>query len=202
MRRRTGNNRRGGSVNPTDQHQAQTFSTPSPGEILRRQSRRAKPNKARAATGAKIAASAFNGGQRLVATRERGVVLAPIIVEWTYRVASPEAFSKWLRTKEILLSDARFGVCSETSGLHYFGTYLRAEDGTDPQAQGVASQTIWGFTGREAFDHFFALGKGDVTRLSIVETDLKDFLSGLRGFVREFDASSFRQSVLVSPQAE
>ena len=65
-----------------DRDQTQAFSTPSPGEILRRQSRKAKPRRKAAGipTGTTIAANAFKGGQRLDATRERGVVLAPIVV--------------------------------------------------------------------------------------------------------------------------
>ena len=187
-----------------DRDQTQTFSTPSPGEILRRQSRKAKPQRKAAGipTGTTVAANAFKGGQRLDATRERGVVLAPIVVKWTYRVGDPALFAKWLRTKEILLSDARFNVRGETTGVHYFGTYLDADTQAKPDMKGIASETTWGFSGREALDHFFALGKGEVDRLSIVETDLKDFLTGLRGFVRECDPASFHQSVLVSPQAE
>jgi hypothetical protein len=183
--------------------QAQTFSTPSPGEILRRQALKTEQRPEPGDDGrqqVQIPLDAFEDGDRIRATRERGVALAPILVKWTYRVADAAPFTKWLRMKEILLSDARLDIAPETTGAHYFGTYLAA--GAADDSSGIACETLWGFSRREAMDHFFALGNGAVERTSIVETDLKDFLTGLKGFVRGCEPASFRQSVLVCAQVE
>lgn len=186
-----------------ERQQDQNFSTPSPRDILRRQALRTPPPPVQDRTArynATVPVDAFDGDERIRATRERGVVLAPTLVKWTYRVGDAAHFAKWLRTKEILLSDARLAIAPETTGVHYFGTYLSAHE-VDP-ADGVACETVWGFSRREAMDHFFALGNGTVERTAIVETDLKEFLSGLKGFVRGFQPASFKQSVFVSAQLE
>ncbi len=183
--------------------QAQTFSTPSPREILKRQALKTGQGPEAREGGRRqshVPLDAFDNGERIRATRERGVVLAPILVKWTYLVADAAPFTKWLRMKEILLSDARLAIAPETDGVHYFGTYLAAE--TVAEGGGIDCETIWGFSRREAMDHFFALGNGAVARTSIVETDVRDFLTGLKGFVRGCEPASFRQSVFVCAQVE
>lgn len=207
------------------EHPTSTFSTPSPGEILKRQALKGggsdtgrhqdtrqaerkgtRQGRSGAATAA-VPGEVFALGHRVTANRDRGVLLAPMIVQWSYTVGDPKAFAKWLRMKEIILADARLAIVEELRGAHYFGTYIAADGqedstaGEPPRGRGTACQTQWGFSRREAMGHFFALGRGEIERKTIVETDMAEFLAGLRGFVTS-GGGLFRQTVFVSPQVE
>ncbi len=183
-----------------------TFVSPSPGDILKRQAARtgsATPVTSRAAIApTEIAGNPFRTDVHADAMNERGVMLSPIVVEWHYRVPAARPFAKWLRTKDIILSDARLGLTSETAGVHYFGTYIAEPDARssaeESQPTAVACRTIWGFGNEAAMTALFDLARGNIERISIVQTDLRDFILGLKQHVHQAGAEHFRQEVLVS----
>ena len=183
---------------------ARTYSNPSPGQILSRARQEA------AAAGTAIDASRAPFGPTLLgaALKERGVVLAPVLVVWHYRVVAANPFARWLRTKDIILSGARLGLRSETADTHYFGTYFlqpplptaavpgqRATSAIAP----MMVQTFWGFSSEAAMEHMFDLCRGRIDRVSIVENDLYDFVSGLREHMDQAGQSHFSQAVLLAP---
>jgi hypothetical protein len=187
------------------------FAAPSPGEILKKQAQHATARRSSAAadTGIDVACNPFQPNMHIEALTERGVLLAPLLVQWRYHVGAAKPFAKWLRTKDIILSKARLGINANTDGVHYFGTYIVQEDilpdsddGTaSPPGPPVACQTLWGFTSEEAMVHMFDLCRGRIERVSIVETDLRDFIIGLKKHIREAGVEHFDQSVMVAPAA-
>lgn len=199
------------------QQSSRSFSTPSPGALLRSGAARRRfetMEKARREPergDVEVGGDPFSPSPFVAALRERGVMLAPLLVQWNYKVRTALPYAKWLKSKEVLLSGARFMVNDETAGIHYFGTYVlqgapeAGEANTKPggavPGDGVVCQTLWGFSDEAAMLHMFELCRGRVERVSIVESDLRDFVVGLKGFVNEAGASSFTQSVLVSPAA-
>ena len=129
------------------------------------------------------------------AMRERGLMMAPMLVVWHYRVASAKAFAKWVATKDIVLSSARLSILPETAPIHYFGTYVEPlESPHDP----AGCRTIWGYSDSEAMTHMHDLCRGSVDRIAIVQNDLKDFVLGLKRHIRDGGTAHFRQQVLVS----
>lgn len=146
---------------------------------------------------------------------ERGVTLAPLLVRWRYRLPEVTAFAQWLKTHEIILADARLVLTPETAGVHYFGTYIVQPLGAarirpnEPAGDGVGAQsavsaaiataeTQWGFSSQSALDRFYDLCSGRPVRLSIVEQDLRTFVSGLKSRIHEAGDAHFCQSVLLA----
>ena len=195
----------------------------SPGQILKAQQRK-KANRmtprgvvggvageGRAGGGAEharqgaveVSGRTFRADDFVTALKDRGVLLAPIVVEWRYEIQSDTRFSKWIKTKDILLSGARLGVHAATAGVHYFGTYLEqsaeavwaSEDAHDPLH---FATTIWGFSDEDSMHHMFRLCRGEIDRVSIVETDLRDFVLGLKAQIAEAGNGRFTQRVLVA----
>jgi hypothetical protein len=191
----------------------QSFSMPSPGEILKQKARRS--NKPETGTGIAtdadditIASNPFRGNQMSQALIERRVMLAPLLVQWNYHVSAVKPFAKWLRTRELILSDARLAINDDTAGAHYFGTYIAqthhqttSDAASDNVGQETACQTLWGFSNEGAMTHMFDLCRGKIERISIVETDLRDFVTGLKAHIRTAGVQHFSQSVFVSPAA-
>jgi hypothetical protein len=186
-----------------------TFSSPSPGQILKGQSNRqrlpASTGTARTAGTIEVGSNPFASDPYGAALIERGVLLAPLLVQWSYKVASARPFAKWLKTKELLMSDARLGIDDQTLGVHYFGTYIEqpahTETEHDQAAGTVNCQTLWGFSDEDAMNHMFELCRGTVERVSIVESDLRDFVTGLKTYIQETGSSHFSQNVLLAPAA-
>lgn len=163
------------------------------------------PSQSRSGGTASIPANLFASDPHTNALVERGVRLAPLIVQWHYQVLAARPFAKWLKTKEIILADARLSINENTDGIHYFGTYITpAGDAVADRADGppplVACQTIWGFSNEAAMAHMFELCRGNVERVSIVEYDLRDFVAGLKAQIHNA-GGSFEQTVMIAPAA-
>lgn len=182
----------------TDAH-----SSPSPGQILSR----LRPPSVSESPAIEVSYDPFRPIGLAQALRERGVMLAPVLVVWHYKVVAAKPFARWLRTKDILLSGARLSLQPDTAETHYFGTYIL--QGTPPMAANsdnlaasdsalVSVQTLWGFSSELAMTHMFDLCGGRVERVSIVENDLRDFVSGLREHINQAGKSHFSQSVLLA----
>ena len=187
------------------EREVSVYSTPSPGQILRRARQESS------ATCTAVDAPLVPFGPSLLGPplKERGVLLAPVLVVWHYRVAAVGPFARWLRTKDIILSSARLGLHQDTADTHYFGTYVlqpsqptaansdqRAASDMTPSA---AVQTYWGFSSEAAMVHLFDLCRGRSDRVSIVENDLRDFVAGLREHIDQAGQSHFSQAVLLAP---
>lgn len=184
--------------------EASAYSTPSPGQILRR----ARQETSEVSAAIDGALRPFGPSLFGAALKERGVVLAPVLVVWHYRVAAAGPFASWLRTKDIILSGARLGLQPETADTHYFGTYFlqpsQPTAATSDQRAGsglatAAVQTYWGFSSEAAMVHLFDLCLGHSDRVSIVENDLCDFIAGLRKHIDQAGQSHFSQTVLMAP---
>ncbi|MFT5508068.1 MAG: hypothetical protein ACI89J_001138 [Hyphomicrobiaceae bacterium] len=186
----------------------QSFASASPGELLKRRAmeRQIEPiiaREERANSSVDVACDPFAHRPFVQALRERGVMLAPLLVQWNYKVPAALPFSKWLRTKEVLLSDARLQVNDNTAGVHYFGTYIvQSSVGAEMEEAGIRSvdcQTLWGYSDEVAMTHMFDLCRGRIERVSIVQNDLKDFVIGLKGHLAQVGPAHFSQTVLVAP---
>jgi len=185
------------------------FTSPSPGQILKQQVRRPRPSgspEAHSGDGTlAVSRNPFDVDIHSAALMQRGVLLAPLLIQWRYKVTAARPFAKWLKTKELLLSDARLGINEQTAGVHYFGTYIVEPEQAGAEhhqtLEAVDCQTVWGFAEEEAMEHMFDLCRGKVERVSIVENDLCDIVMGLKNFIRETGSSHFSQTVLVAPAA-
>lgn len=226
---------------PKRNHLTNVFSTPSPGRILRDQKRngriheptacpaaadaiRASPLSSATETSASKGAWAsavalpcnpFRPNCHADALAERGVMLAPLLVRWHYRLTEATSFAQWLKRHEIILADARLVLTPETAAVHYYGTYI-AQPPTGPRVRdnertgdaasaddlfaspGPAAETLWGFSSESALNHFYNLCSGRVARLSIVDEDLRTFVAGLKSHVHEAGDAHFRQTVLLA----
>lgn len=199
----------------------ESFAAPSPGEILRRAKLAATATATateanqtvrdgNAVAGRVITADPFRDDIHATVRRDRGIMLAPLRLTWRYRVLTARPFAKWIRTKDMLLTDARLGLHDETAGIHYFGTYIAQDavnasepngDTTAGPPMGVACETLWGFTDEAAMHHMFDLARDQVPRVSIVQFDLRDFVVGLKRHVRDAGPEHFKQEVWLSPTA-
>lgn len=224
---------------PKRNHVTSTFAAPSPGQILRNQQCNGRPQRSttRHAAGAMPVAPAeattetapapataavdvpcdpFRPNGYGDALGQRGVMLAPLLVRWHYRIAAATSFAQWLKTHEIILADARLAVTQETVGVHYFGTYIaQPPAGRDVVANGVSvdagapvtasvaaartAETFWGFSSEAALTHFYDLCYGRVARLSIVDQDLRAFIEGLKTHIHATGDAHFCQTVLLAP---
>ncbi len=181
----------------TDAH-----SSPSPGQILSR----SRPPSVGENPAIDVSSDPFRPIGLAQSLKERGVMLAPVLVVWHYKVMAAKPFARWLRTKDILLSGARLSLQPETAETHYLGTYIL--QGTPPTATSdnlaasdralVAVQTLWGFSSKLAMTHLFDLCRDRIERVSIVENDICDFVSGLRQYINQAGKSHFSQSVLLA----
>lgn len=193
-----------------------SFSNPSPGEILKRSPPR-RPMQPPAVHAPSqpidISGDPFQDDHLTVAWKERGILLAPLLVTWHYKVMAARPFAKWLRTKEMLLADGRLGIQDVTRGVHYFGTYVVGDvtgnpDGVNrnsgddqPASLPVDCQTLWGFSDQASMDHMFELCRSNVERMTIVETDLRDFVIGLKTYINDAGPENFAQHVMITPSA-
>ena len=192
------------------EHSTRSYSTLSPGQILKQKPTRSPLSGARAPTAAALSAvdlpcNPFRSVGFAQALMARGVMLAPLLVVWNYKVVAAKPFAQWLKTKDIILSDARLSFNEDTVGAHYFGTYVEQTpanraDGAEALALSlVAAQTFWGFTSEAAMNHTFNLCRGRIDRVSIVENDLRDFVIGLKAHINQAGQAHFSQTVLLAP---
>ena len=191
------------------EHATRSYVTPSPGQILKQKSARSPQRHlsppAAAAVPIDVPCNPFRPIGFAGALIARGVMLAPLLVVWNYRIAAAKPFAKWLKTKDIILSDARLGLNEDTVGAHYFGTYIEqspanSADGAEVSTLlPVAAQTLWGFSSEAAMNHMFDLCRGRIDRVSIIENDLRDFVIGLKAHINQAGHAHFSQTVLLAP---
>jgi hypothetical protein len=131
----------------------------------------------------------------------RRVMLAPVLVNWQYNVASHKRFTGWLGTREILMSDVRLGADAELSGVRYCGTY-RVGSGTsdapgDGRDLGGTYRTMWGYTSEAAMLAVQRLATNPNGPTTIIQNDLIEFIATIKRYVAEAGDQHFSQEVLV-----
>lgn len=147
-------------------------------------------------TGTSVPFNPYMLGAHAEELLKRRVMMAPVLVEWQFRVANEAAFKGWLRTKEILLSESRMGGDDEIKGVRYGGTYkVSSENGA------AVYKAIWGYTNEVAMAAMHRLCSDDSASATLVQLELIDFVKGLKGFIAEGGDTHFSQSVLVSAAA-
>jgi hypothetical protein len=147
-------------------------------------------------TGSSVPFNAYMLGAHAEELLKRRVMISPVLVEWTYEIASDETFKGWLATKEILLSETRMGGDTEIKGVRYGGTYRVTGDG--PTA---VYKTIWGYTSEASMNAMHRLCSGDSASATLVQLELIDFVKGLKTFIAEAGDEHFGQTVMVSVAA-
>lgn len=122
---------------------------------------------------------------------ERGVMLAPALIMWQYRIARPDAFKAWLGMKEIVLAERRLSQDRLIGDVRYHGTYAVA---SDPPG---LWRTFWGYRSAQAMAEMHRLCSERTPSTTIIQSELIDFVRGLRTFVAEAGEQFFDQDVLV-----
>ncbi len=138
----------------------------------------------------------FEPQPHIAAMIDRSIVFAPLVVHWTYRVASLQGFREWLMTRDIVLGPARLRADPRLSGLRYGGTYFSSP--FDDQDQAANTRTVWGYDSNEAMAAMHDLCSGKTKVRSIVENDLLGFVTELGQFIAQAGTQHFQQHVLVS----
>ena len=127
----------------------------------------------------------------------RHVLLAPVVVGWRYRIANEHGFKNWLSTREILLSQARMAFDPEVAGIRYGGTYRIGGGGS---AAGVY-KTMWGYETESAMGFMHALASDPSIHPTIVQSEIIDFINGMKRFIAEAGDEHFSQEVLIAASA-
>jgi hypothetical protein len=140
----------------------------------------------------------FAAAPHTAAMQDAGIIHAPLVVLWNYKVADARIFAGWLSTKDILLKPARLAKDPRLSGVKYGGTYHVA---TADNANGAHFRTHWGYDGEDAMHAMHALCSGDYERATIAQIDLMEFVQGVRRFVEAAGDENFEQEVLVASSA-
>jgi hypothetical protein len=122
---------------------------------------------------------------------ERGVMLAPLIVRWQYRIKRIDAFRAWLAMKEIVLAERRMSLDPRIGAVRYLGTYQTVS------AAGSTWQTMWGYRTADAMSTMHELCTAPVPSTTIIQMELLDFVRGLKGFLAEAGSEHFQQDVLI-----
>jgi hypothetical protein len=138
----------------------------------------------------------------------RGVVLAPVVVTWQYKVASHKRFTGWLGTREILMCESRLGIDADLRDVRYGGTYrvggidspeqVGSDDGSD---RGGMYRTVWGYTTEAAMHTVQRLATDPTDPTTIVQRDLMEFISTIKRFVAEAGDVHFSQDVMLAGAA-
>lgn len=127
---------------------------------------------------------------------KKRIMISPVVVAWRYRVASPDDFTGWLATREILLSEGRISGDAELKGVRYGGTYRLADD-----QGGDSFKTLWGYTSESAMNTMQRLCSDDSVTATLVQLELIDFVRGLRTFAAEAGEAHFTEEVMISAAA-
>ena len=147
-------------------------------------------------TGCSVPFNPYMLGAHAEELLKRRVMVAPVLVEWQFRIANEAAFKSWLRTKEILLSEARIGGDSEIKGVRYGGTYKVAGD--DKTA---VFKTLWGYTSEASMAAMHRLCSDGSASATLIQLELIDFVKGLKTFIAQGGDQHFTQGVMVSAAA-
>jgi len=129
---------------------------------------------------------------------KKRIMISPVLVVWQYKVASSEAFTQWLATREILMSESRISGDAEIRGVRYGGTY---RVGADRAGVGGTYKTVWGYTSESAMHAMQRLCSDSSVSATIVQLELIDFVKGVRGFIAAAGQQHFSEEILVSTAA-
>lgn len=127
---------------------------------------------------------------------KKRVMISPIVVAWRYKITNPEDFTRWLATREVLLSESRMSGDVELKGVRYGGTYRVAG-----QEDYAAFRTIWGYTSEAAMHSMNRLCSNDSSSATLVQLELIEFVKGLKRFIAEAGTQHFSEEILISAAA-
>jgi hypothetical protein len=111
---------------------------------------------------------------------KKRIMISPVLAVWQYKIADSEAFTTWLSTREILMSEGRLSGDAEIKGVRYGGTY---RVGAERGGAGGSYKTIWGYTSESAMHAMQRLCSDSSVSATIVQLDLIDFVKGMKGFI-------------------
>ncbi len=129
---------------------------------------------------------------------KRRIMISPVLSVWQYQVKSHEAFSAWLATREILMSEGRLGGDAEVKGVRYGGTY---RVGVDKSGAGGTYKTVWGYTSESSMLSMQRLCSDTSVTATIVQLELVDFVKGMKKFIAEAGDTNFAEEILISAAA-
>ena len=129
---------------------------------------------------------------------KRRLMISPVLSVWQYKVKSHEAFSAWLATREILMSEGRLGGDAEVKGVRYGGTY---RVGAEKSGAGGTYKTVWGYTSEISMLSMQRLCSGTSVTATIVQLELIDFVKGMKKFIAEAGDANFAEEILISAAA-
>ena len=129
---------------------------------------------------------------------KRRIMISPVLSVWQYQVKSHEAFSAWLATREILMSEGRLGGDAEVKGVRYGGTY---RVGADKSGAGGTYKTVWGYTSENSMLSMQRLCSDTSVTATIVQLELIDFVKGMKKFIAEAGDTNFAEEILISAAA-
>jgi len=147
---------------------------------------------------AELGTDPFAAAPHTAAMQDAGIISAPLMMVWNYKVPDARAYAGWLSTKDIMLKPARLAKDPRLSGVKYGGTYHVA---TADNASGAHFRTHWGYAGEDAMLAMHALCSGDYERATIAQIDLMEFVHGVKRFVEAAGDENFEQEVLVASSA-
>ncbi len=129
---------------------------------------------------------------------KRRIMISPVLSVWQYQVKSHEAFSAWLATREILMSEGRLGGDAEVKGVRYGGTY---RVGADKSGAGGTYKTVWGYISESSMLSMQRLCSDTSVTATIVQLELVDFVKGMKKFIAEAGDTNFAEEILISAAA-
>lgn len=158
----------------------------------------AEPVDLQVRTGLSVPFNPYMLGAHAEELLKKRVMISPVVVSWRYRITSPDDFTGWLATREILLSETRMAGDLELKGVRYGGTYRVAgeEDGASARFK-----TIWGYTSEAAMHTMHRLCSNDSVTATLVQLELIDFVRGLKRFIAESGGEHFSEEVMISAAA-
>ena len=130
---------------------------------------------------------------------DRQIMIAPLVMLWKYQIRDLTRFCDWLAARDIVLNDQRLGRDARLAGIRYCGTYVSGSSIGSGRAQ---CTTIWGYATREAMMAMEELCANRFATKTIVQSDLFEFVVGLREFLADHRDGGIVQEILVSSAAE
>ncbi|HEX7073845.1 MAG TPA: hypothetical protein VF226_07370 [Hyphomicrobiaceae bacterium] len=158
----------------------------------------AEPVNFQVRTGLSVPFNPYMLGAHAEELLKKRVMISPVVVSWRYSVTSPEDFTDWLTTREILLSESRMAGDPEIKGVRYGGTYRIASENDEANAR---FKTIWGYTSEAAMHTMHRLCSDESVSATLVQLELIDFVKGLKRFIAEAGDEHFSEEVMISAAA-
>lgn len=147
-------------------------------------------------TGMSVPFSPYMLGTHAEELLKKRVMISPVVVAWRYKIATPEDFTSWLSTREILLSESRMSGDVELKGVRYGGTYRVAGE-----KNSASFKTIWGYTSEAAMHAMNRLCSDESVSATLVQLELIEFVKGLRRFIAEAGTEHFSEEIMISAAA-